>query len=132
MFIQPTSGITQRGGYMRKIISLTSGSPKRTTEPFFDSLNGYFKSLITGKSIKKNNEVKEGLTVWESENCDDRDCTECLFGKSQNWISALNYRGVMDLCDLIEKDQEGELKRNKCVDIFDAHVILPGSFESSR
>jgi hypothetical protein len=115
-----------KGGYMRKKISSALASSKRTILPFFDSLNDYFKNLTAGRSVRRNNKVTEGLKFWE--NCDESDCEYCLLGKYQEWTSA--YKGVNDLCDLIEKHEEGKLKKNKRVDMLDSRVILPGNFEN--
>jgi len=112
---------------MRKKISSTLDCSRRTIEPFSDSLNDYYKSLlIAGKRRRKNNKVKEGLKFWE--NCDESNCDDCLLGKYRKWTST--YKGIDNLCDLIEQEEKGKLKKNKRVDMLDSHTRLPGNFEN--
>ncbi len=115
---------------MRKIIRPKKTPPKLSVEPEFDVLNGFFKSMVTGDNPEVTQRIKSSIEFWQQANCGGDDCEGCLLNKYQRWIYNANFYRVKNLCTLMEKLLNDTLRVNKCTDIMNTGIIVPGSFES--
>jgi len=84
----------------------------KSIDAFFNALNDYFKSLMTGDPGQYDGDVQEGLAVWNEESC-GISCSNCPFSNSQEWIEQCNISGVVDLCSMIDKVFEGNPNTSK-------------------
>jgi len=97
-------------------------------EHLFDTINNYFKEVIKGNSPEFNEEIKNAIDEWNE--CDGKNCEECIFAKYQWWVFECEFKNVpdSDLCGFLEQliNNKKALKIKKYIDILDSGLVCPG------
>lgn len=126
---------------MKKIIRTANDPQSRVSlDPYFEPLNQWgYNYFIKGtldemESNAMDSGCRQCLAAWNRAQCEDQQCSSCLFDKPQDWVNEMDFVGISSLCDLLTTLMgQKKIEKRKHLDFMDvAWARFKGSYGSNQ